>query len=325
MTEIKDAGNRELDLLEIIVSIFKTLGKWIVYFFKGLISAIIFMLKKWIPLSIGVIIGLVLAYVIYKTSEPVYSTEMTVKSNTLSNADIISYINTLHDFCSKGNINALSSALDIKPEAVTAVKDIMAFWVIDRNKDGVPDYTDFKHRYNVYDTLNIRMQDRFVIRVRFSSPDELQPIRNGIFTYVEKNLYFKQQNDIRLQQLNDLIGRLSYDINQLDSLQKIKYYEETKKLTPQQNGQMVFLQEQKTQLVYEDIYKLYDRKQALTREKFINPAILSVISDFALPQRPYNGTVQYSFITVPILFFITLVILVLIAKKEAIKDLFRKY
>jgi hypothetical protein len=211
------------------------------------------------------------------------------------------------------------------PESAAKIVDIQAFWIIDLNKDDSPDYVDYKDKFNVYDTLNIRMADRFVVRIRFSSLDLLEPIKSGLDSYISGNKLFSQQNQTRLKQLDELIIRYNYDIKQLDSLQKIKYYEETKGMVPGKSGQMVFLQEQKTQLVYEDIYKLYELKHIYEMQKEVNPDIISVLSDFAVPVRPYTGTVYYGKYIVPAFFILTVLILALIANRKKIREIFREY
>ena len=48
------------------------------------------------------------------------------------------------------------------------ISDISAYWIIDLNKDGIPDYVDYKGNHNVYDTLNVRMQNSFDVRVKIN-------------------------------------------------------------------------------------------------------------------------------------------------------------
>ncbi len=96
-------------------------------------------------------------------------------------------------------------------------------------------------------------------------------------------------------------------------------------MVPGKGGQMVFLQEQKTQLVYEDIYKLYQQKQILEMDKEVNPGIISVLSDFSVPVKPFTGTVYYGKYIVPGFFVLTILILALTTNMARIKELFRKY
>jgi len=325
MSENKESTNKELDLLELITNLFRTLGHLILSAGRLLLSGVLFLFRKWLPLGISIMIGIGITYAVKKFLPPVYSTEMTCRTNAMPNADIIAYINRLHSFCLTKNINALSESLSIPAEKAEMITDIQAFWVVDMNNDETPDYVDYKNKHNVYDTVNLRMRDRFVVRARFKSLNDLQGIRDGFTSYINDNPLFKERNNVRLRQIDELTIRYNYDIKQLDSLQKIKYYEETKNMIPGKTGQMVFLQEQKTQLVYEDIYRLYAQKQGLEIEKAIYSDIISILSDFAVPVRPFTGMIYYGKFIIPTFLALALIILVIISNKQTIRELFRKY
>jgi hypothetical protein len=88
---------------------------------------------------------------------------------------------------------------------------------------------------------------------------------------------------------------------------------------------MVFLQEQKTQLVYPDIYSLYTKKQVLESERDLYNGIVTVLSDFSLPARRDNGALYYGEKTIPLLFCVTLLILILLANRRKLEEIYRKY
>jgi hypothetical protein len=122
-----------------------------------------------------------------------------------------------------------------------------------------------------------------------------------------------------------LLTRLDYDIIQLDSLQKVKYFEETRNRQPQNGGQMIFLQEQKTQLVYTDIYALYARKQALESGRDLYKGIVTVLSDFSLPAIRDNGALYYGKFVIPFFFFFTLLIFIILTNRKKLEEVYNKY
>jgi hypothetical protein len=136
---------------------------------------------------------------------------------------------------------------------------------------------------------------------------------------------FQQRNRVRLKQNLELLSRLNKDITQLDSLQKVKYFEETRNRQPLNGGQMVFLQEQNTQLIYADIYSLYSRKQIIESEGDLYHGIVTVLSDFSLPAKRYNGTAFYALKIIPVLFSFTLLILILLANRKKLIEVYNKY
>ncbi len=88
---------------------------------------------------------------------------------------------------------------------------------------------------------------------------------------------------------------------------------------------MIFLQEQKTQLLYTDIYTLYSRKQNLETQNALYKDIVTVLSDFSEPAKRDNGGMYYGKTIIPPIFFITLLILILIANRQKLKEVYNKY
>jgi hypothetical protein len=249
----------------------------------------------------------------------------TLRDNSGTTSEIISKINKLHTFCSENNQAGLSLALSMKAGSVRDISDISAYWIIDQSRDGIPDYVDYKGNYSLSDTNNIRMQDRFDIRVKINSPQDLNLVREGIIRFIENDSLYQQRNRVRLRQNHDLLSRLNYDILQLDSLQKVKYFEETRNMKPSSGGQIVFMQEQKTQLVYGDIYALYTQKQQLESERDLYKGVVTVLSDFSLPTRRDNGAMYYGKQVIPAVFLITLLILIILSNRKKLEEVYKKY
>jgi|WetSurMetagenome_2_1015567.scaffolds.fasta_scaffold01812_10 hypothetical protein len=342
-TTKKNVRDDEIDLLDLFKRIGRGLNQMGKSLGKALLISIVFLVKRWIPLGLSVLLGIGASYLLKMTSASSYtsdlvlknnnydpelkknSAELVLKNNAILNADLILYINRLKTYCRENNIEALSKAISISEQQVKNISDISAFWIIDKGNDNMPDYVDYSDNHDVYDTINVRMQDRLDIRVKINSPQELGTIRNGILGFINKDSLFQQQNRVRLKQNKEMLKRLNIDILQLDSLQKVKYFEETRNRQPHSGGQMVFLQEQKTQLVYNDIYLLYSRKQTLESEADLFNGIVTVLSDFSLPAKRDNGALYFGKQIIPIIFCLTLLILVLLANREKLEEVYKKY
>jgi hypothetical protein len=327
MSEVSNTNQSagEIDLLGLFLKMINAIGKMFCALGRFIMISIVFMIRKWIPLCLSIILGIALTYLIKVTSGPVYSSDLVLKTNTIAAADMISYINRLHTYCREENRPALAEALSLDPSSVKKIGDISSHWIIDKNHDNVPDMVDYHDNHNIYDTNNVRMSDRFDIFVKVKSPQEFPSIRNGLISFINKDSLFQHRNRVRLMQNQEMVSRLRYDIIQLDSLQKIKYFEETKNLQPKTGGQIVFLQEQKTQLVYTDIYDLYSRKQVLDAERTLYKDIVTVLSDFAIPAKRNNGLVHYGHIIIPSIFLLTVIFLILRTNRKKIRKAFEKY
>ena len=337
ITTNKNVRDDEIDMLDLFKRMGRTLNRWGMALGKAFLISVVYILKRWLPLGLSIVAGLGISYLLKTSSASFYTSDLvfrnnlalmdkkTLRDNSGTTSEIISKINKLHAFCSENNQVALSIALTMKPESVKNISDISAYWIIDMSKDGIPDYVDYKGNHGAYDTINIRMQDRFDIRVKINSPQDLNLVRDGIIKFIESDSLYQQRNRLRLRQNLDLLTHLNYDILQLDSLQKVKYFEETRNMKPSGGGQIVFMQEQKTQLVYGDIYALYERKQKLESEQDLYNGVVTVLSDFSFPARRDNGAMYYGKKVIPIVFLITLLILIFLSNRKRLQEVYKKY
>jgi hypothetical protein len=337
ITTNKNVRDDEIDLLDLFKRMGRTLNRWGMALGKAFLISVVYILKRWLPLGLSIVAGIGISYLLKTSSASFYTSDMvfrnnlalidkkTLRDNSGTTSEIISKINKLHAFCSENNQVALSIALTMKPESVKNISDISAYWIIDMSKDGIPDYVDYKGNHGAYDTINIRMQDRFDIRVKINSPQDLNLVRDGIIKFIESDSLYQQRNRLRLRQNLDLLTHLNYDILQLDSLQKVKYFEETRNMKPSGGGQIVFMQEQKTQLVYGDIYALFERKQKLESEQDLYKGVVTVLSDFTFPTRRDNGAMYYGKQVIPIVFLITLLILIILSNRKRLEEVYKKY
>jgi len=320
-TTNNNVRNDEIDLLDLFNRMGKTINKWMNALGRAVLISVVFLVRRWLPLILSIVASIVVAYMMKSSSTPIYSADMVLRSNIIENSTMISYINRLQTL----DKESLANTLNISKETVYNVNNVGAYWIIDLNKDKVPDDVDYKNSHDIYDTTNIRMQDRFDIQIKIISPQNLDLLRDGIIRYIESDKLFQQRNSIRLAQNKELFERLNIDIENLDSLQKVKYFEETRKRLSQTGGQIVFMQEQNTQLLYNDIYNLYFRKQALEAERDIYAGIVTLLSDFSIPTTRVNGLLYYIEKTVPFFFLVMLFLLIVIANIGKIKEIYLKY
>ena len=320
-TTNREVRNDEIDLLDLFNRMGRTIRKWTNSLGRAFLISVVFLIKRWFPIGLSVAAGFGISFFMKSAAPSIYTSDMVLRSNLIETSEMISYINKLQAL----DKQTLSQTLGISPGTSNNIRNLSAFWIIDKNKDGIPDHVDYANAHNIYDTTNVRMRDRFDIRVIIKSPQELNLVKDGLLRYIESNSQYQQKNTIRMAHHKELIERLNVDIKNLDSLQKVKYFEETRKRTSQTGGQIVFMQEQNTQLLYNDIYSLYDRKQALETNRDLNRAIVTVLSDFSIPTSRVNGLSYYARRVIPAILIITLIILVIIANRNKLIDIFHKY
>jgi hypothetical protein len=340
MSEIssnKNIKDDEIDLLDLFRRMGVTINRWAHALGRAFLISFVFILRRWLPLGLSIAAAIGVSYLMKSTSTSFFTTDLVFRNNMVlmdkqkirdnsgTSSELISKINKLHTFCLDNNFEALSEALSMTSESVKNISDIGAYWIIDLSRDGIPDFVDYKGNHNVYDTMNIRMQDRLDVRVIINSKQDLNKVRESIIKYIASDSLFQERNRLRLVQNKELLKRLNYDILQLDSLQKVKYFEETRNMKPLSGGQIVFMQEQKTQLVYTDIYTLYTKKQLLESENDLYKGVVTVLSDFYSPTRRDNGTMYYGRSLIPIFFLVTLLGLIIIHNRRKLREIMNKY
>lgn len=321
-TTNKDVRNDEIDLLDLFGRIGRAFSRWGHALINFLLATIVFIIKRWLPLGISLIIGITISYLSKNVTYQVFSSDLILRNNAVSNSDMIEYLNRLHDYCLKSDFQSLSAALKIDSSLSKEIQDIKPAWIIGSKRERIPGYIDISNKFNESDTSNARMRDRMAIRVVSKSTLDLNVLKNGIITFINSDSLLNQKNRIRLKQNREMLTRLNTDIMQLDSLQKLKYFEDTQ---PKSGGQMIFLQEQKTQLIYSDIYTLYGRKQTIESEIGLYGEIVTVLNDFSTPSISSHNGLFYGKNIVIILFLLTLLSLVLISNRKKILEIYNKY
>ena len=324
-TNNKNVRDDEIDLLDLFRRMGRTLTRWGNALGTALLVSIVFMLRRWFPLGLSLILGVIASFAMRSTSESSYTSDLILRVNVEPTDEVITHVNRLHTYCTELNKQNLANAIDLPVAQTNNIVDINAYWVIDNGNDKIPDYIDYEKNHDVYDTTNVRMKDRMDVRVRIKQPQELSNVRDGILTFINNDPLLQQRNNLRLKQKKELLSRLEFDITQLDSLQKFKYFEESRNLLPRTGNQMVFLQEQKTQLLYTDIYDLYEKKQEIELESDLYKDIVTILSNFSIPTERDNSGVFYAKSYIPKFFIITLLILIVLANRRKLKDIYNKY
>ncbi|MBE9467995.1 MAG: hypothetical protein IMY72_06695 [Bacteroidetes bacterium] len=294
-------NNDEIDLIEI----FSRIANW----FKKLFNNIIlFFIRNASLLLIFILIGVGLAVINYFISEKYYNTEIILQTNAVSSSDMINYLN-------KGNVKEIAGINSLY------VKEIKSFYIIDINNDGQADYVDYE---NVRDTsiTNRRMRNKFSIQVSVYENAPIYNIKKSIITYINKNEYFQDVNNLRIKQLNNLIAKTDIELQKLDSLESINYFKSNPYLK-ETGKNMILLNEKKIKLFHEDILSLYKDKQAYEKEITLYKNTVTVIHDFQPATQVENSITKKTKDFVIISFFIGLVCSIFIDQRKSLKVLIK--
>ncbi len=282
----KEQKNDEIDLLELFHKTWDVTKNFFNWIIRSILLFIVFLVRNSLYIAGFFILGGIIGLGISFRGRPYYVSDVVIKPNTLSVANMISYINRLHGLLKRKDTIELSKLLKIHDTiTIQKIKDIQAFWIIDENKDGIPDYVDYKNK-DKSDTSKRKITSRFDLRVEMYDYHLSDSVKSKIYNFIFLNPYITKLNGVRNQQTKILISKINSQIVTLDSLQDYDYFQKQKDMRPSgKNGQIVFLNEQKVQLYHGDIINLQKQRLALEKELAVYPDPITIIEDFTSTKK----------------------------------------
>lgn len=284
----------EIDLIELFNRMGRGIKKGINWLFNLILDFLRLILRKSFWILASIILGLAAAYFLYQGTPRYYSSEMTAISNSINNSYIISSINLINDLFKEKNYPIAAEYLSIDTNTVKLIKSVEAFYTIDINRDKLPDYVDYRWKYDpLRDTLPKRLNDYFVIRLEVYDEKVFTTVRDGIINYIYKNKFIIENNTERLRQNKILIESIDAEIRKLDSLQNVEYFN----LPLQQkanSNQMVVLNEKDRKLYHEQKLQLEREKLRLEKDLNINSEPITIVQDFTPLSKAVNPYSKYA-------------------------------
>jgi len=314
--------NDEIDLLQLFRNFGDFIERIFLGFFNLILQILLFSLKKWVYLLLAVIFGLVGSYLMTKTQKSIYYSDLVLKSNTVENQEMISYINRLENLTSKANYPVLANLLGISGEDAEKINSIQAYWFIDKNKDDIVDGSDLDKKF-LADTNIAKIDWKFGIRATVTDPTVFNKIASGIIFYVSSSDYFNRMNEVRLNDLKEIVEQTGKEVEKLDSLQKKEYFmlEDVARL---REGQLVFTNDPEIKLFHYDLLRLVRNKQESQTELTIYSEIITLLEDFVITQKPTNNIMFYARKLVPVFLVLAYILALFITYRKKISEVIRK-
>jgi hypothetical protein len=280
---------KEIDLLEL----FRLLGNGIKNALLAIIKAILFLfvfgIKKTHWISLFIIAGALTGWLYYSSTDRYYSSELIAQPNGISAVEMVEYINDLNKHCIKRNTDALSLTLQQPDSVAQKIKNIEAFYYIDVNGDRKGDFVDIKRIYNPEDTTKKIDNNKILVQVQVFDNKIFEKIKTGIFHYISSNPYLTKLNQIRINELKELISYTKIEVLKLDSLQNVEYFKTNSSFTSSNDNRLMFISEKDKQMYYKDKIILLYQKQEYIKELELATKPLTIIKDFtplAIEENP---------------------------------------
>ena len=319
--------NDEIDLIELFHKLGqKTIGlfRWLT---RSMLLIIVFFIRNFYIIIGFIIIGGFIGYGMFKLSKEYYSSDMVIRTNTLPPADFIAYVNTIHeltkDAASAKDFSTLSRTLQIDDTVTRKIKDIQAYYIIDMRKRNGGYLVDYGRKFDLQkDTLS-RLSNRVEVRVEVYNNEIFEYVKKGLYNYFNSNSYINQLNNNRMTQLRELISKTRAQINKLDSLEDVQYFQ--KNIMPQyKSGQIVFLNQPEVKLLHPDLIDLFKQKQSYQKELEIYKDPITIIEDFTPLSKVENSRSKYVIIWGFVFGVIGILVMFYWEQRKSIKDLINK-
>ena len=277
-------NNEEVDLGQLfnaIGNLFQRLFNFIGSIFKGIFSAIIYTIKPLVEnfklVLVAILLTGVLGYILEKTKEPIYYSEMVVKPYFDSKYQLSNNINYYNALIGSGNVKELSSIFEIDTLNAKELKGFTLEAGPETQNDLFVEYDEYVKSIDtsLVDELNYKdyldkrelMSSRvFAIKAKSSKIDIFTKLQNGFIKTFENDFSIHQK---RVRDTMAYIKRstLTTELSRLDTIQKT-YLEAIKNESQNQNlvlgtGSMFPLLEEKT--VTKE-YELFIKEQGIRRE-----------------------------------------------------------
>lgn len=285
-------NSEEIDLVYLFVKLGEFLKKAALNLFNFIVSVLVFLIQKWYFFVIAIVLAILSAFILNRSSDSFYHSHLTLRSNATHNQQIMSNLERLGEYADSDNYTSLSEELNLSIENASAIKSLETFWFYDIGDDGIFDGLDTERKF-LSDTSIVKIDSVFSVFVEVYNSDILEELELGLMNYLKNNPYLESLNKHRLSNLEGQLIQIEYEIEKLDSLQKREYFTNPDELR-QKEGQIVFTSEKVVRMYHTQMFHLLQLKQDCERDLNIYSEVVTILEGFTVPVKPENSTVQYA-------------------------------
>lgn len=298
--DFTNKNKKEMDLIDVI----KILWHWFVlYICKPFVCLFRFGLNKWWQLIIFGILGFVASYM-YSEFHPIYKGFVIYQTNTGISSDFITEISQL----SKSSLDNISTKLGIPEKSIVELRSIAPHYIYSDSlfTSHIIDYDDKYLNKNKKIVIN----NRFCVEIRMYDKSCFDDWESGFVNYFNKNKFFSDLKKKDIDNVKTRIGVLEEEIEKLDSLRQIEYFENSRKNVSITSIGTISTSPE-TKLLHNDILSLKSELQSNKNRLIYDTDVLSVVVPMQVNKLPYNTWLKTYKVFVFVGVFIGLVLLLL--------------
>ena len=313
---MKEDKTKEIDLLDLLQSIGKSIANFFIFLYDSLWWLIAFGIKNYIYMIIFIVIGLGWGIYSSMTSKDVYQSFMKIRSNTMTTRDLRPYITEINKYFNNKNeftYPILERDFDLDSSSVSKINAIKPHFYIDYWGDGIIDELDMNDKHSTKDTLNIADSTYMCIEARVQDPAIFEYLGEKIISYLNDKPSIIKMNQFRLKETEYSIQAFNYEIKLLDSLQNYSYFNGSRELQQLQfnNREGFILGKNTQQLYYPNKFNLEKQKKLYVTELELYNDPVTIIDDFPIETTQMHSGFVNTIKSIIIVAFLGYIVLLL--------------
>lgn len=282
---MEDKEKNELDLLDVLKSIVVAIKNGFLFLINGLgVWARLLYRHKILVAGCLLLMGLACTYL---NRNKVYRAEADMKLISYSSLYVKSMLDPLHFQSSYGDSSSVCQKLGIPVHDAAKITDIRAYYYVDVQNDGTPDFIDYENKYDVKDTTMSILPWKIRVVVETVDTSLLSKLSDAFIYAITSNPQVTRENMLRLTQLDEKIAMVEQEMKLLDSLRKKEYFERKKDLSLSVDKTLM-ISEREMKLYHNDLLELEKVKQDLSWERNIYDVCATFENDFELNPMAIN-------------------------------------
>lgn len=309
---------KEVNLLDLLSVFFN----WVKRMFLGALSGLGFLVKLtyrkfWVFMILGVL-AIAASFYLTRPAARIYKAEGTLMLFGPDAKSVKEYATQLENLSKNSTTLSFTKTLHLPDSVAQNLVEIKTFYVIDYNKDSIPDVVDYKNNHSLSDTVNVVMNDRLCVRIKTKKINQVGQIDAAITDYFNSNNSFKEQYLVAKSQYVNQLNATTLELKRLDSLANTTYFKDAHQQIKLSDNRLI-VGEQYKQLFYADVLKLEKLKTEAEKAiaKYHAPA--QCPNGLIVSLNPVNNLPLYLIITLAVAYLLGILLALLIENHSAIR------
>lgn len=321
---MKEEKSNELNLLELIQLFFSWIGKCIFALLNGLGYCLKIWYRYFVIVLFSVSLCVVAALYLSRDNALRYKVEAMATLNGCDAHAVKDVSRQLElSFTSNKSIS-FGTKLGLPDSISSNIREFHSYFVIDYNKDSIPDLVDFKDNHSLKDTVNVRDPEKLYFRFVTKNVIQVPQIEQALLAYFNSNPSLQGQFQAKRNALIENLNVCNVQIQRIDSMSKINYFKADNNQVYLEDRNVVLGGKLGKQLYYSDLLAIEKLKRSTQMQLASCNHALELPSGFVVIPEPVNDRKKYVFFSIMFGLLISLIVSIMLEYRKTIISFLKK-